>query len=147
LLNAKKTLPISRKVPPTRCYKPRKSYDAYELGLPPRFEQAMHRRPGHLGIFVEVNNGRHYLSEERLKQLQEQRQSGGGRKWRQEPNENNDDLENCAFNHDVSGGGSFVCEHFCPELGNQGGLSGIHRCLAGANGCFYLLFTQGKTKV
>jgi hypothetical protein len=38
-----------------------------ELGLPPRFEQAMHRRLGQLRIFVEVN-GKYYLDEERLKQ-------------------------------------------------------------------------------
>jgi hypothetical protein len=57
---------------------PEKAMTPQELGLPPRFEQAMHRRLGNLGIFVEVNSGRYYLSEERLKQLQEQRQSGGG---------------------------------------------------------------------
>jgi hypothetical protein len=57
---------------------PEKAMTPQELGLPPRFEQAMHRRLGNLGIFVEVNRGRYYLSEERLKQLQEQRQSGGG---------------------------------------------------------------------
>jgi hypothetical protein len=36
-----------------------------DLGLPPRFEEAMHRRLGRTGIFVEVN-GRYYLSEQRL---------------------------------------------------------------------------------
>jgi hypothetical protein len=56
-----------------------------ELGLPPRFEEAMHRRLGQLGIFVEVN-GKYYLNEERLKQIQEQRAragsgSGGGGGW------------------------------------------------------------------
>jgi Flp pilus assembly protein TadB len=44
-----------------------------ELDLPPRFEEAMHRRLGQSGIFVEVNR-KYYLSEERLKQIQEQRQ-------------------------------------------------------------------------
>jgi Flp pilus assembly protein TadB len=43
-----------------------------ELGLPPRFEQAMHRRLGQTCIFVETN-GRYYLDEERLKQFQERR--------------------------------------------------------------------------
>ncbi|MCW3995217.1 MAG: hypothetical protein NWE98_03585 [Candidatus Bathyarchaeota archaeon] len=43
-----------------------------ELGLPPRFEEAMHRRLGNSGIFVETN-GKYYLNEERLKQIQEQR--------------------------------------------------------------------------
>jgi len=62
---------------------PEKAMTIQELGLPPRFEQAMHRRLGQTGIFVEVN-GKYYLSEERLKQVQEQRQNarqggGGGR--------------------------------------------------------------------
>jgi hypothetical protein len=60
---------------------PEKAMTIQELGLPPRFEQAMHRRLGQTGIFIEVN-GKYYLSEERLKQIQEQRQktqdSGGG---------------------------------------------------------------------
>ena len=58
---------------------PEKAMTIQELGLPPRFEQAMHRRLGQTGIFVEVN-GKYYLSEERLKQIQEQRQKtqGGG---------------------------------------------------------------------
>jgi hypothetical protein len=47
-----------------------------ELGLPPRFEQAMRRRLGRLGIFVETN-GKYYLNEERLKQIQEQRAKTG----------------------------------------------------------------------
>jgi len=58
---------------------PEKAMTIQELGLPPRFEEAMHRRLGQTGIFVEVN-GKYYLSEERLKQIQEQRQNaqGGG---------------------------------------------------------------------
>ena len=63
---------------------PEKAMTIQELGLPPRFEEAMHRRLGQLGIFVEVN-GKYYLSEERLKQIQEQRQkirsNGAGRDW------------------------------------------------------------------
>jgi hypothetical protein len=43
-----------------------------ELNLPPRFETAMKRRLGNLGIFVEVN-GKYYLSEDRLKQIEETR--------------------------------------------------------------------------
>lgn len=54
---------------------PEKALTLQELGLPPRFEQAMHRRLGKTGIFVEVN-GRYYLNEERLKQIQEQRAKG-----------------------------------------------------------------------
>ena len=49
---------------------PEKALPAQELGLPPRFEEAMHRRLGRTGIFVEVN-GKYYLSEERLKEVQE----------------------------------------------------------------------------
>jgi hypothetical protein len=48
-----------------------------ELGLPPRFEQAMHRRLGATGIFVEVN-GKYYLDEAKLQQVQQQRRATGG---------------------------------------------------------------------
>jgi len=41
-----------------------------ELSLHPRFGEAMKRRLGHSGIFVEVN-GKYYLSEERLKEVRE----------------------------------------------------------------------------
>lgn len=41
---------------------------AQELGLPPRFEEAMKRRLGQTGIFVEVN-GKYYLNEARLEQM------------------------------------------------------------------------------
>ena len=52
-----------------------------ELGLPPRFEEAMHRRLGASGIIVEVN-GRYYLDEVKLQQVQEQRRTmGGGGGW------------------------------------------------------------------
>jgi len=51
---------------------PDKAMTVDELGLPPRFEEAMKRRLGRLGIFVEVN-GKYYLSEERLRQIEEQR--------------------------------------------------------------------------
>lgn len=64
---------------------PEKAMIIQELGLPPRFEEAMHRRLGQSGIFVEIN-GKYYLNEERLKQIQEQRAkeesgSGGGSGW------------------------------------------------------------------
>lgn len=51
---------------------PERAMTIEELGLPPRFEQAMHRRLGATGIFVEVG-GKYYLDEARLKQVQEQR--------------------------------------------------------------------------
>jgi hypothetical protein len=67
---------------------PEKAMTIQELGLPPRFEEAMHRRLGQLGIFVEVS-GKYYLNEERLKQIQEQRakagpESSGGGGWNRE---------------------------------------------------------------
>jgi hypothetical protein len=49
---------------------------AEELNLPPRFDVAMKRRLGRLGVFVEVN-GKYYLSEERLKQIEELSSTGG----------------------------------------------------------------------
>lgn len=49
---------------------PDKAITAQELGLPPRFEEAMKRRLGRLGVFVEVD-GKYYLSEERLKEVKE----------------------------------------------------------------------------
>jgi lipoate-protein ligase A len=53
-----------------------KAMTIQELGLPQRFEQAMHRRLGQTGIFVEVK-GKYYLNEERLRQFQEQRANSG----------------------------------------------------------------------
>jgi hypothetical protein len=41
-----------------------------ELGLGPRFQLAMSRRLGRLGIFVE-QNGRYYLSEQRLNEFRD----------------------------------------------------------------------------
>jgi hypothetical protein len=55
---------------------PEKAMTAEELGLPPGFQEAMKRRLGRSGIFVEVN-GKYYLSEERLKQIEEQRRGEG----------------------------------------------------------------------
>lgn len=55
---------------------PEKAMTAEELGLPPRFQEAMKRRLGRLGVFVEVN-GKFYLSEERLKQIEEMRSAQG----------------------------------------------------------------------
>ena len=48
---------------------PEKAMTAEELGLPPRFEEAMKRRLGRLGVFVEVD-GKYYLSEDKLQQLE-----------------------------------------------------------------------------
>jgi hypothetical protein len=49
---------------------PERAMTPEELGLPPRFQEAMKRRLGRSGIFVEVN-GKYYLSEERLKEIRE----------------------------------------------------------------------------
>jgi hypothetical protein len=53
-----------------------KAMTVEELGLPPRFEDAMKRRLGRLGVFVEVNS-KYYLSEEKLKQIEELRRTEG----------------------------------------------------------------------
>jgi len=50
---------------------PEKAMTIEELGLPPRFREAMERRLGRSGVFVEVN-GKYYLSEERLREIREQ---------------------------------------------------------------------------
>ena len=49
---------------------PDKAMTIEELGLPPQFKEAMKRRLGRLGVFVEVD-GKYYLSEERLKEVKE----------------------------------------------------------------------------
>ncbi|MGP8125117.1 MAG: hypothetical protein ACLQEQ_04510 [Nitrososphaerales archaeon] len=56
---------------------PEKAMTAQELGLPPRFEEAMKRRLGATGIFVEVG-GRYYLDEARLTQFEQSRGTGAG---------------------------------------------------------------------
>lgn len=56
---------------------PEKAMTARELDLPPRFETAMKRRLGRSGVFIEVD-GKYYLSEERLKQIEELRSQRGG---------------------------------------------------------------------
>jgi hypothetical protein len=70
---------------------PDKAMTPQELGLPPRFEEAMKRRLGATRIFVEVNGTRkYYLDEVRLQQIQQQRtargwgdgaRGGGGAGW------------------------------------------------------------------
>jgi hypothetical protein len=63
---------------------PNKALTPQELGLPQWFEQAMYRRFGRLGVFVKVN-GKYYLDESRLRELQEKyfkaRYRGGARRW------------------------------------------------------------------
>lgn len=54
---------------------PERAMTAQELGLPPRFQDAMKRRLGRGGVFVEVN-GKYYLSEEKLRQVEERYAAG-----------------------------------------------------------------------
>jgi len=49
---------------------PEQAMTVNELGLPPKFEEAMNRRLGQTGIFVRTN-GKYYLSKERLKAVKE----------------------------------------------------------------------------
>jgi hypothetical protein len=55
---------------------PDKAMTAEELGLPPIFQEAMKRRLGQSGIFVEVND-KYYLDEARLKEIEGMRQTEG----------------------------------------------------------------------
>ncbi|HXW37582.1 MAG TPA: hypothetical protein VEJ36_06760 [Nitrososphaerales archaeon] len=55
---------------------PDRAMTVQELGLPPRFEEAMKRRLGRTGIFVDIG-GRYYLDEARLRDF-EQRDHGSG---------------------------------------------------------------------
>jgi hypothetical protein len=48
-----------------------------ELGLPPRFDEAMKRRLGRTGIFVDAGGGRYYLNEARLNEFQNRQQGMG----------------------------------------------------------------------
>ena len=63
---------------------PETAMTAQELGLPPRFEEAMQRKLGRTGIFVEVN-GKFYLNEERLRQIQQQPTQAGGLNRERQP--------------------------------------------------------------
>ncbi len=65
---------------------PEKAMTLQELELPPRFEQAMNRRLGQLGIFLEVDS-KYYLNEERLRQIEDQRSKRGPQGgWNQKQN-------------------------------------------------------------
>jgi hypothetical protein len=57
---------------------PEKAMTAQELGLHERFEQAMKRRLGQTGIFVDAGGGKYYLNEDALRSFEERRQSGEG---------------------------------------------------------------------
>jgi hypothetical protein len=55
---------------------PEMTMTAQELGLPPRFEDAMKGRLGAIGIFVDVG-GKYFLDEAKLLQAQRQRAGAG----------------------------------------------------------------------
>ena len=54
---------------------PEKAMTVEEFGLPSRFKDAMQRRLGRSGVFVEVN-GKFYLSEEWLEEVKERLTEG-----------------------------------------------------------------------
>jgi hypothetical protein len=54
---------------------PERAMTAQDLGLHERFEQAMKRRLGQTGIFVDIG-GKYYLNEDALRQFEQRRQSG-----------------------------------------------------------------------
>jgi len=59
---------------------PEKAMSVEELGLSPKFKTFLRSSPRLLGIFVEVDNN-YYLSEERLKKIEEQLSSRPIRRW------------------------------------------------------------------
>jgi hypothetical protein len=59
---------IAQKFRDEGAISPEHAMTAQELGLGPRFEEAMKRRLGQTGIFVEVN-GKYYLNEARLENV------------------------------------------------------------------------------
>jgi lipoate-protein ligase A len=60
---------------------PEKSMTAEELRLPAEFKEKMKRRLGKLGVFVEVDGGKYYLSEERLKEVKDKISERRSRNW------------------------------------------------------------------
>ena len=64
---------------------PQRAMTSQELGLPPRFEEAMKRRLGATGIFVDVGGGRYYLNESRFMEvegsIQKSEITGGRNQW------------------------------------------------------------------
>ena len=65
---------ITQKFRQKGAISPDKALTAEELGLPPGFQEAMKRRLGRSGIFVEVD-GKYYLNEARLKEIEELRRT------------------------------------------------------------------------
>jgi hypothetical protein len=72
---------IAQKFKDSGATSPEHAMSAQELGLPPRFEEAMKRRLGQTGIFVEVS-GKYYLNEAKLGQMGRSGFGGGARMQR-----------------------------------------------------------------
>jgi hypothetical protein len=68
---------IARRFREKGATSPEKALTAQELGLPPQFEEAMKRRLGQTGVFVQVG-GKYYLDEGRLSELEQGRGFSGG---------------------------------------------------------------------
>lgn len=78
--NRERLLEIIEKFCQKGATSPERATTAEELGLPPEFKEAMKRRLGQTGIFVEVN-GKYYLDEKRLEETREQIASRRFRRW------------------------------------------------------------------
>jgi hypothetical protein len=60
---------VNSKIQGKRGLSPEKTLAPEKLGLQPRSKEAMQRRLGRTGIFMEVK-GKYYFSEQRLKEVQ-----------------------------------------------------------------------------
>lgn len=70
-------LSISQKFREKGATSAERAMTSQELGLPPRFDEAMKRHLGRTGIFVDVGAGRYYLNEARLNEFQNRPQGMG----------------------------------------------------------------------
>ena len=68
---------IARRFREKGATSPEKALTALELGLPPQFEDAMKRRLGQTGVFVQIGD-RYYLNESRLSEFGQGRGLAGG---------------------------------------------------------------------
>jgi len=68
---------IARRFREKGATSPEKALTAQELGLPPQFEEAMKRRLGQTGVFVQIGD-RYYLNETRLSEFRQGRGLAGG---------------------------------------------------------------------
>ena len=68
---------IARRFREKGATSPERAMTAQELGLPPQFEDAMKRRLGQTGVFVQTGD-RYYLNESRLSEFRQGRGLAGG---------------------------------------------------------------------